>query len=255
MADDDNMSVVDSAEEQLALNESTFRDVNEAIESGRGERGGSCRSCGECGRLGCTDVVELTLREYEGVRAGSRCFLVAPGHDASFERVVREDAALHRRRQARGPARRHRRPDGSAQGERVSAGPAWAVAVPDDRGPRLGRRRRGDPRAGAGVRRRARRLEATGRRDRARGRRGGHQRRRARLRTARAGAVRVEVRLRGGRDRGRGRRRPGAGSRPPRPRGSGSGSRSSVPARRRSRSATARTAASEVWMRFALDAA
>ena len=92
MADDDNMSVVDSAEEQLALNESTFRDVNEAIESGRAEREGLVPFVCECGRLGCTDVVELTLREYEGVRAGSRCFLVAPGHDASFERVVREDA-------------------------------------------------------------------------------------------------------------------------------------------------------------------
>ena len=90
MADDDGMPAVDSAEQQLALNESTFRDVNEAIESGRAAREGLVPFVCECGQLGCTVVVELTLREYEGVRAGSRCFLVAPGHDAAFERVVRE---------------------------------------------------------------------------------------------------------------------------------------------------------------------
>ena len=92
MADDDDMLAVDSAEEQIALNESTFRDVNEAIESGRGEREGLVPFVCECGRLRCTAVVELTLAEYEGVRAGSRCFLVAPGHDASVERVISEDA-------------------------------------------------------------------------------------------------------------------------------------------------------------------
>ena len=89
MADDDSMPAVESAEEQLALNESTFRDVNEAIESGRGEREGLVPFVCECGRLGCTDVVELTLPKYEDVRAGSRCFLVAPGLDAWFEQIRR----------------------------------------------------------------------------------------------------------------------------------------------------------------------
>jgi hypothetical protein len=63
MADDDDMPAVDSAEEQIALNESTFRDVNEAIESGRGEREGLVPFVCECGQLRCTEVVELTLRE------------------------------------------------------------------------------------------------------------------------------------------------------------------------------------------------
>ena len=90
MADDDSMPAVDSAEEQIALNESTFRDVNEAIESGRSARDGLVPFVCECGRLGCTAVLELTLREYEDIRAGSRWFAVAPGHDASFETVVRD---------------------------------------------------------------------------------------------------------------------------------------------------------------------
>ena len=85
------MRAVPATDEQIALNESTFRDVNEAIEAGRREREGLVPFVCECGRLGCTAVVELTLREYEGVRAGSRCFLVAPGHEAEFEEVRSED--------------------------------------------------------------------------------------------------------------------------------------------------------------------
>ena len=81
------MRAVQATDEQIALNESTFRDVNEAIEAGRREREGLVPFVCECGRLGCTAVVELTLREYEDVRAGSRCFLVAQGHVSEFEEV------------------------------------------------------------------------------------------------------------------------------------------------------------------------
>ena len=98
------MPAVDSAEEQIALNETTFRDVNEAHrERARESARGSCRSCASAGELGCNAVVELTLHEYEGVRAGSRCFLVAPGHGASFDESSARTRAFTRRRQARGP--------------------------------------------------------------------------------------------------------------------------------------------------------
>lgn len=73
----------------VALNETTFRDVNEGIEAGRRERDGLVPFVCECGEIGCTEVVELTLDEYEAVRAGSRCFLVAPGHGAVFDEVQR----------------------------------------------------------------------------------------------------------------------------------------------------------------------
>ena len=85
------MRAVDATDEQIALNETTFRDVNEAIEAGRRDREGRVPFVCECGRLGCTAVVEVTLREYEDVRAGARCFLVAPGHVAEFEVVPSED--------------------------------------------------------------------------------------------------------------------------------------------------------------------
>jgi hypothetical protein len=85
------MRAVPATDEQIALNESTFRDVNEAIEAGRRERVGLVPFVCECGRLGCTSVVELTLREYEDIRADSRCFLVVPGHEAEFEEARSED--------------------------------------------------------------------------------------------------------------------------------------------------------------------
>jgi hypothetical protein len=86
------MPSVDATDEQIALNESTFRDVNEAIEAGRREREGLVPFVCECGRLGCTAVVELTLREYEDVRSDSRRFLVVPGHEAEFEEHRRVDS-------------------------------------------------------------------------------------------------------------------------------------------------------------------
>ena len=72
-------------EAQIALNESTFRQVNEGIEEGRREREGLVPFLCECGEVGCNAIVELTLREYERVRADSRSFLVLPGHGAAFD--------------------------------------------------------------------------------------------------------------------------------------------------------------------------
>ena len=85
------MRAVEATGEQIALNEGTFRDVNEAIETGRREREGLVPFVCECGRLGCTAVIELTLREYEDVRADSRSFLVLPGHENEFEEHRLED--------------------------------------------------------------------------------------------------------------------------------------------------------------------
>lgn len=86
------MACVEASDEQVTVNETMFRNVNEGIEEGRHERDGLVPFVCECGVIGCNDVVELTLAEYEGVRAGSRCFLVASGHGADFDEVreVRE---------------------------------------------------------------------------------------------------------------------------------------------------------------------
>src|SRR4051812_1196835 len=76
--------------ERITINEALRRRVNEGIEEGRREREGLVPFVCECGVLGCNDIVELTLREYEDVRSGPRCFLAAPGHGASFD-VIREE--------------------------------------------------------------------------------------------------------------------------------------------------------------------
>ena len=80
-----------SAPERLAHNEAVFREINERIEAGTWVASGDQRmafTC-ECAALGCNVLVELTVAEYEAVRAHPRRFLLAPGHElASIEVVV-----------------------------------------------------------------------------------------------------------------------------------------------------------------------
>jgi hypothetical protein len=67
----------------LRPNEATIRDVNEGIERGQwpGEEDSPVGFRCECARLGCNQLVELTVHEYEEIRAHSRRFVVAPGHE------------------------------------------------------------------------------------------------------------------------------------------------------------------------------
>ena len=80
-------------DERLAQNESRFRKVNEGIAAGRGLRDVDAELafvC-ECGRLGCTDILSVSVGEYEGVRKSGRRFIVSAGHvDPIAEVVVRE---------------------------------------------------------------------------------------------------------------------------------------------------------------------
>ena len=69
-------------EGRIAANEAIFREVNEGIARGQWpgeERAPASFRC-ECARLGCNALVELTIGEYEQVRAHPRRFLVATGH-------------------------------------------------------------------------------------------------------------------------------------------------------------------------------
>ena len=97
------MTSVGASDEQVAVNETTFRAINEGIEAGRRERDGLVPFVCECGEVGCNAIVELTLREYEDVRAGSRRFLVSPGHGASFDEPVHESDRYAVVRKPEGP--------------------------------------------------------------------------------------------------------------------------------------------------------
>lgn len=78
-------------EDRVARNESIAREVNEAIEQGRGPadvRAPVAFRC-ECGRLGCNKLIEVTMGDYERVRSHPRQFLIVIGHEQpEFETVV-----------------------------------------------------------------------------------------------------------------------------------------------------------------------
>jgi|SRR3954447_2623306 hypothetical protein len=74
---------MDERGKRIARNETAYRDVNEAIRTGRaGREADTPRAfvC-ECGQLGCNDLVELTVAEYEAVRAEPRRFFMLAGHE------------------------------------------------------------------------------------------------------------------------------------------------------------------------------
>ena len=68
---------------RAACTEATIRDVNEGIERGQwpGDEDTPVGFRCECARLGCNQLVELTVREYKAVRSHPRRFLVLPGHE------------------------------------------------------------------------------------------------------------------------------------------------------------------------------
>jgi hypothetical protein len=76
---------------RAGANEATIRDVNEGIERGQwpGEEDTRVGFRCECARLGCNQLVELSVREYEEIRAHPRRFVVVLGHQSpDFETVI-----------------------------------------------------------------------------------------------------------------------------------------------------------------------
>ena len=81
----------DSVQERLSANEAVFREINEGIERGQwpGEEDSPSSFRCECARLGCNELIEVSLREYERVRSDPRHFMVLPGHERlDVEKVV-----------------------------------------------------------------------------------------------------------------------------------------------------------------------
>ena len=66
--------------QRVAMNEATFRKVNEGMEASQGDSGLLSFVC-ECGRLNCTRLIQLTREEYETVRENSRRFAIVDGHE------------------------------------------------------------------------------------------------------------------------------------------------------------------------------
>jgi hypothetical protein len=73
----------DDVQERLGANEAVFREINEGIERGQwpGEEDAPISFRCECARLGCNELIELNIRQYEEVRSNPRRFIVLPGHE------------------------------------------------------------------------------------------------------------------------------------------------------------------------------
>jgi hypothetical protein len=73
---------MDSLDKQrAAMNEATFRKINEAMQAGQEPASGLMTFMCECARLGCNKRLELTAGEYEAVRANPRRFAILDGHE------------------------------------------------------------------------------------------------------------------------------------------------------------------------------
>jgi hypothetical protein len=70
--------------QRVAQNDATFREANERIERVAEDAGVELVPfiC-ECADERCTDLVTLSLDQYEHVRRDSKLFLNVPGHEAS----------------------------------------------------------------------------------------------------------------------------------------------------------------------------
>jgi hypothetical protein len=73
----------DDLKRRIGRNEASFRDVNEGIARGRwpGEQDDPSGFRCECGRLWCNELIDLTPREYQRIRANDHWFAVLPGHE------------------------------------------------------------------------------------------------------------------------------------------------------------------------------
>ena len=84
----------ESVRERIVENNYTFREANEQIRAKADEYDAPVERvpflC-ECPVPSCTEILRLTLAEYEDVRANPRRFFTAPGHeqaDAAVAHVV-----------------------------------------------------------------------------------------------------------------------------------------------------------------------
>src|SRR5579862_811236 len=84
--------MTDKLQERLASNEAVFRQINEGIERGQwpGEEDAPVGFRCECAELGCSDLVELSVHDYERVRSHPRWFVVRPGHERSEVELIVE---------------------------------------------------------------------------------------------------------------------------------------------------------------------
>ena len=83
--------------ERIGRNDATFRAANDRISAAAGEHDlvEAVPFICECAEESCSEIVRLSLEEYEGVRGDATLFLNVPGHEVAAgaygEVVARND--------------------------------------------------------------------------------------------------------------------------------------------------------------------
>jgi hypothetical protein len=94
---DFKIASVAAEETRLARNEAFYREVNERVAEVAEQFEGAETPLGftcECGASDCAELIEMTLAEYEAIRAEPTRFFVVPGHERpEIERVVERHGA------------------------------------------------------------------------------------------------------------------------------------------------------------------
>ena len=77
---------------RIAQNEDRARSINEGLERDdrRRDANGVAEFVCECGNAACSETIEMTIAEYQGVRTNPKRFVVAIGHEAAAIEVVVE---------------------------------------------------------------------------------------------------------------------------------------------------------------------
>jgi hypothetical protein len=87
--------VNESQRRRFAENEALYRSVNERIESITNavvtDRDETMQVICECGFFDCTEMIRVTIAEYERVRADPTLFIVVPGHETREVETVAEE--------------------------------------------------------------------------------------------------------------------------------------------------------------------
>src|SRR5687767_15287428 len=80
-------TVTRSNAERVAENDAAFRGLNEAIraKASEWEMDGLLPAICECADTSCTKALQLTMGDYEEVRANSRWFINATGHHVNAQ--------------------------------------------------------------------------------------------------------------------------------------------------------------------------
>jgi hypothetical protein len=90
---------VDDRARRIGENEALYRSVNEKIESLSAAFGAITETMSvicECGNASCAEQIEVSITDYERIRADATLFIIRPGHEIpDVEEIVEENEVFH----------------------------------------------------------------------------------------------------------------------------------------------------------------